>query len=164
VPGPIALISTVDKSGRPNVAPKSWLQMVSFEPPILMFAGSKGNTTENNITETKCFAVNFVDSSMAEAVFGCLPWHGRQRIEKCGFELVPASEIDAPLVDNCRAHLECRLIDTKEIGSGLIIFGEIVAASIWDEIIKADPARRYEMLDQIVFLEDGVWGRIKRGE
>jgi len=33
IPGPIALISTVDAGGTPNIAPKSWLQMVAFEPP-----------------------------------------------------------------------------------------------------------------------------------
>ncbi len=134
--------------------------MVSFEPPILMFSGSKENTTENNIIETGCFAVNLVDSSIADTVFRCLNWHGRERIEKCGFELVPGSAVDAPLVDNCRAHLECRLTETKEVGSGYVIFGQIVAASIWDEIMKAELGRRYKMLDQVMFLEDGVRGRI----
>ena len=92
----------------------------------------------------------------AEAVFGCLEWHGQERIEKCGFELAPASIIDARLVANCKAHLECRLTETKEVGSGFVIFGQIVAASIWDEIMKTEPNRRYEMLDQAMFLEDGV--------
>jgi len=161
IPGPVVLISTASRDREPNVAPKSWLSMVSFTPPILMFSGSKGNTTENNILDTGCFVVNLVDSSMAETVFGCLRWHGRERIEKCGFELAPASVIDAPLVSNCRAHLECRLTDTKEVGSGFVIFGEIVAASIWDEIVKTAPGKRYQMLDQAMFLEEGVWGRVE---
>jgi flavin reductase (DIM6/NTAB) family NADH-FMN oxidoreductase RutF len=144
----------------PNIAPKSWVQMVSFEPPILMFSGSKGNTTENNILKTGCFAVNFVDSSMAKAVYGCLKWHGEERIEKCDFTLVPASKIESPLVDECKAHLECRLVDTKRVGTGFVIFGEIVAASIWDEILKAEPDKRYELLDQILFFEDGVYGNL----
>ena len=164
IPGPIVLVSTQNKDKVPNVAPKSWVQMVSFEPPILMFSGSKGNTTEKNILETGSFAVNFVDSSMAKTVYGCLKWHGEERIEKCGFTPVPASKIGAPLVDECKAHLECRFIDAKEIGTGFVIFGEIVAASILDEILKAEPNKRYELLDQIVFLEDGVWGRVERGE
>lgn len=161
IPGPIVLISTFDDNKNPNVAPKSWVSMVSFEPPILMFSGSKGNTTENNILQTGCFAVNLVDSSLAKTVFGCLQWHGRERIEKCGYTLSPAAKIDAPLIDQCRAHLECRLIDTKEVGTGFVVFGQIVAASIWDEIMKAEPEKRYELLDQIVFLEDGVWGTVE---
>ena len=55
-------------------------------------------------------------------------------------------------------------MDTKEIGSGFVIFGEMVAASIWGEILKAEPGKRYELLDQIMFLEDGVWGRVEKGE
>lgn len=161
IPGPVVLISTYNKDKEPNVAPKSWLQMISFTPPILMFSGTKGNTTEDNIMQTGCFAVNFVDSSLAETVFGCLQWHGRERIEKCAFELADASVIDAPLISNCRAHLECRLTDTKEVGSGFVIFGEIVASSIWDEILKAEPDKRYDLLDQVMFLDDGVWGRIR---
>lgn len=42
-----------------------------------------------------------------------------------------------------------------------IALGGIVAASIWDEILKAEPEKRFELLDQIVFLEDGAWGRIE---
>ncbi|MDP6713459.1 MAG: flavin reductase, partial [SAR202 cluster bacterium] len=82
IPGPIVLISTQDSAKEPNVAPKSWLQMVSFDPPILMFSGTRRNTTEQNILETGCFGVNFVDSSMAPAVYGCLEWFGRERIER----------------------------------------------------------------------------------
>ncbi len=72
VPGPVVLISTVNGVGEPNIAPKSWLQMVSFEPPMLMFSGTKGNTTELNILETGCFGVNFVDSSMVPMVDRCI--------------------------------------------------------------------------------------------
>jgi flavin reductase (DIM6/NTAB) family NADH-FMN oxidoreductase RutF len=160
MPGPIVLISTFDEDKNPNVAPKSWVSMVSFDPPILMFSGSKGNTTENNVLRTGCFAINLVDSSLAKTVFECLQWHGRERIEKCGFTLSPADKIDAPLIGQCRAHLECRLIDTREIGSGFVIFGEIVAASIWDEIMKAEPQKRYALLDQTMFLEDGVFAAL----
>ncbi len=162
VPGPIVLISTYDLKKNPNIAPKSWLQMVSFEPPILMFSGTKGNTTENNILETGCFGVNFVDSSMASKVFGCIEWFGRERIEKTGLTIFKASRISAPLVNECKAHLECRLFDTKDVGGGLVIFGEIVAASIWGKILGVERERRYELLDQIVFLENGMFARVNK--
>jgi flavin reductase (DIM6/NTAB) family NADH-FMN oxidoreductase RutF len=162
IPGPIVLISTYDAEGNPNVAPKSWLQMVSFKPTIVMFSGSKGFTTETNILATGCFGVNLVDASMADRVYGCLQWFGRERIERAGFKLVAAPTIHAPLVDDCKAHLECVLRDTHEVGSGFVIFGEIVAAAIWDEILKAAPEERYARFDQVVFLENGTYARIDR--
>lgn len=161
IPGAIVLLSTYDAQGQPNVAPKSWVQMASFQPPALMFSGSQGNTTENNILATGCFGVNLVDASLADRVYGCLRWFGRERIERAGFTLVPATTIQAPLVADCKAHLECRLVDTHAIGSGFLIFGEIVAASIWDAVLEAPPERRDALLDQAVFLEDGLYATLR---
>ena len=162
IPGPIALISTYSLEGQPNIAPKSWLQMVSMERPILMFSGSRGFTTENNIIKTRCFGVNFVDYELAPKVFGCLEWFGQERIEKCGFTMSPASEVNAPLVNECKAHLECRLHSTHEVGSGFIVFGEIVAASINEDILKAKHEDMYKLFDQILFLEDNIFSRISK--
>jgi len=164
IPGTVVLISTCDAKKSPNIAPKSWVQMVSFEPPMLMFSGTKGNTTEVNILETCCFGVNIVDASMASKVYGCIKWFGQERIERTGFSLVEASKICAPLIDDCKAHIECCLDRTMEIGSGFVVFGEIVAASIWEQILVAERERQYELLDQIVFLENNLYSKINRVE
>jgi flavin reductase (DIM6/NTAB) family NADH-FMN oxidoreductase RutF len=157
IPGPIVLISTISEDGEPNVAPKSWLQMVSFEPPIMMFSGQRGNTTEKNIKATKCFTVNFASSDQAEKIYGCVKWFGRERLEKCGFTLSRTNKIRAPLVNECRAHLECELHDSMIVGSGLVIFGKIVAASIWEEILKQERIHAYKHLDQILYLENNLY-------
>lgn len=163
IPGPIVLISTYNSKKEPNIAPKSWIQMVAFDPPVLMFSGSKGHTTENNILETDCFGVNFVDSSLATKVYSCIKWFGRERITKTGFTLREASKIEAPLINECKAHLECRFHGHKEVGSGYVIFGEIVAASIWEKIMKAETIEeKYKLLDQIVFLESKTFARINK--
>ena len=162
LPGPIALISTVDPAGEPNVAPKSWLQMVSFEPSILMFSGSRGGKTEQNIEATGCFAVNLVHGGLARRAFACVRWRGAERIANSGFSLSAATAIEAPLVDDCRAHLECRLHDTKEVGSGLVVFGGIVAASVTEEVAGVAPRLRYQALDQALFLEDGLYATVDR--
>lgn len=48
------------------------------------------------------------------------------------------------------------------VGSGFLVFGEIVAASIWEEIARVEPDKRYKLLDPILFLEDGIYTRINR--
>lgn len=84
IPGVVTLVSTANPKGEPNVAPKSWVQMVSFEPSIVMFSGTKGNTTENNIVETKCFCINLVNSRLVDKVFNCTHLHGKERIDFLG--------------------------------------------------------------------------------
>lgn len=157
LPGPISLISTCNAAKAPNVAPKSWLQMVSIDPPILMLSTSKETTTAKNIIATRCFTVNIVDSAMAEKAFQCVKWFGPERINKMGINLVPADRIAAPLVEQCPAHLECVLYKTKQIGNAIVVFGKIVAASIREDVLSAPPAERYKLLDQILFLENDLY-------
>lgn len=161
IPGPIVLISTYNKN-TPHIAPKSWLQMVSFDPPIIMFSGTKKNTTEKNIMKNKCFGINFVDSSMVSKVYKCIKWSGQERNEKLGVTFTPGSKVNAPLVNECKAHLECKVCSTKEIGSGFVIFGEIVAASIWENIMKASYKEKYELLDLVEFLEIDLFSKVTK--
>jgi len=157
IPGPIVLISTVSAAGVPNVAPKSWVQMVAFEPPALMFSGTEGNPTENNIEATKSFGINIVDETMLAGVLACLRYRGPERIEKSGWTLEPARKIAAPLVADCSAHLECALAGTHSIGSGLVVFGRIVHARIDRCIAEAHADDKYRLLRQVCFLEDGKY-------
>ena len=162
IPGPIMLVSTVDDEGRPNVAPKSWVQMVAFDPPTLMFAGSNGQPTEDNALRTGCFALNVVDETLLPSVLRCLQWRGEERIERSGWSLVDASRIRAPVLDGAPAHLECELRGSREIGSGLVVFGEIVAATVDERILEAEEGERYQRLAQALFLEDGVYSIVQR--
>ncbi len=159
IPGPLALVSTCNGAREPNVAPKSWIQMVSFDPPILMLSTGEKTTTAKNIRSTRCFAINLVDSSLAGKAFECVKWFGRERIERMGITLVPARSIDAPLVEQCPAHLECKLRETAKVGS-FVVFAEIVAASIRKDIPAAQPRNRYRLLDQAIFLENGLYSRM----
>jgi flavin reductase (DIM6/NTAB) family NADH-FMN oxidoreductase RutF len=157
VPGGIVLISTLSQSKEPHFAPKSWVQMVSFEPPILVFSGSEGQATENNVLLNREFVANIVDDAIADRAFESIEWRGSERVKNSGFTFGPSTSVAPPLVNECKAHLECRLLDTKAIGSGFLIFGEIVAASIWDKIMgEEERDKRYQLLRQSVFQENGV--------
>lgn len=155
IPGPIMLVSTIDSRGTANIAPKSWVQMVSFEPPILMFSGTSRGQTERNIDQTGCFALNVVDASLVRRTVECVRWHGAERTERSGFVLGPATAIRAPIVEDCKASIECRLHSTHAVGSALVVYGEIVAATARDDIVSVDVLDRYARLAQSPYLEDG---------
>ena len=72
--------------------------------------------------------------------------------------------IDTPLIEQCKANLECKLCMTQEIGSGFIIYGEIVSASIWDKLMKVERAKKYKLFDQTVFLENSLIGKFNKIE
>ena len=155
LPGPIALVTTVDASGTANLAPKSWIQMVSFEPSILMFSGDPQGRTEKNAIATGCFAINLVDASLVRRAIECARWSGQERIDQSGFRLVPASSIESPLVDDCKVHIECRVHVHHAVGALFVVYGQIVAASICETILEGAVDERYARFAQAMFLEEG---------
>ncbi|PJC62991.1 MAG: flavin reductase, partial [Flavobacteriales bacterium CG_4_9_14_0_2_um_filter_32_27] len=65
-PRPIALASTVDKDGNPNLSPFSFFNVFSANPPIMVFSparsGRTGATknTFDNVKETREVVINVV--------------------------------------------------------------------------------------------------------
>ncbi len=162
VPGVVAMVTSLDAAGTPNLAPKSWVQMVSFDPPMLMFSGQPGGNTEANIIATGSFGVSLVHGAIAEQAYGCIRWKGAERMERCGFTTEPATTIAAPLVSECRAWIECELRQHHRVGGALVIYGEIVAASVRPEILELERRQRYPALDLALFLEDGLYAPVDR--
>ena len=73
-PRPIALVSTIDKLGRKNLAPFSFFNVFSISPPILVFSPAKNSRllknkdTLENILQVKECVVALVTESMAQQV------------------------------------------------------------------------------------------------
>lgn len=70
---------------------------------------------------------------------------------------MPAQTVQAPLVEECPAHLECELDEVKLYGEEVLIFGRVVAASIDEECVDTSVARQYERLAPAFFLENGTY-------
>lgn len=97
-PRPIAWISTMSRDGIPNVAPYSFFNVASCNPPILCYsqvnpAGGKDKDTLNNLIETKECVVNIVNSHLLEKMnLSCASIPFNQ------------SEFDTAEIANCSSH------------------------------------------------------------
>lgn len=71
IPRPIALVSTISGSGLVNVAPFSYFNIVTYDPPMLSIAVQRTNgapkDTARNILENKEAVVQVVDTDNVEA-------------------------------------------------------------------------------------------------
>ncbi len=156
IPGALTLVSTYNSKKEPNIAPKNWIHPAAFSPPLIVYSGPLFATTEKNIIVTKCFTINFVDSSLAEIACNCIRWFGKERIAKSSLNLVEASKINAPLIAECKAHLECTLYNMYIHEHGFVVLGEVVAVSIWDKILHSGPEEQYELLDLTIPRQNGI--------
>ncbi len=111
-PGPVVLLTTA-RNGKANVMTMSWHMMIDFEPPIVGCVVSNRNFTFNILRATKECVINIPTVELAGKVVGCGNTSGREIDKFKTFQLTTAaaSKVKAPLINECYANLECRVVD-----------------------------------------------------
>lgn len=143
VPRPIAFVSTTGPGGRFNVAPFSYFNAITSEPPLVGISINrrKGQPkdTLRNIQDTGEFVVNIVpEHLLAPMVRASGDWPADvDEFELTGLTPAPAEALRAPRVAECPVHLECRLHRLIEFGETTMVVGEIVHAHADPRVVTA---------------------------
>ena len=128
-PGPVVLVAT-SKDGVPNVMTMSWHTMIDFEPPIVGCVISNRNFTFGILKRTKNCTINIPTAELAAKVVRCGNATGRTVDKFKAFGLTPtrASRVASPLVAECYASLECKVVDTRMVAKYNFFVLEVVRA------------------------------------
>jgi len=137
-PGPVVLVTT-SRKGKANVMPMSWHTMMEFDPPLVGCVISGRNHTFDTLRATKACVIAIPTVAIAKAVVGCGNTSGRDvdKFAKFGLTPLPASRVDAPLVGECCANLECRIADSRMVAKYNFFVLEVVAA--WNAPSGTEP-------------------------
>lgn len=146
-PRPIAFASTVDEQGRPNLAPYSFFNAFSSNPPILVFSSNrkvKDNQTKDtlhNIERTGEVVINTVNYAiMRQMALTSIEYPpGVNEFIKSGLTPIPSDTVKPFRVAESPAQMECKL---KEIialgdqgGAGHLIICEVTRIHIREDVI-----------------------------
>lgn len=154
-PRPIALASTIDKKGNPNLSPFSFFNAFGSQPPILVFSPARRvrdnslKHTLENIYEIKEVVINVVNFAMVQQASLASSEFPKDvnEFEKAGFT-PQASEFVKPFrVKESPVQMECRVLQVIETGksggAGNLIVSEILLMHVQDDILnehgKIDP-------------------------
>lgn len=137
-PGPVVLLTTAHK-GRHNVMAMSWHMMVEFTPPLVACVVSNGDYSFEALRKTKECVIAVPSVELAEKVVEVGNSSGRDTDKFAAFGLTPeeASSVEAPLVAECFANLECRVTDTRLVNSYNLFILEVVKA--WKTVRRPEP-------------------------
>jgi flavin reductase (DIM6/NTAB) family NADH-FMN oxidoreductase RutF len=137
-PGPVVLVTTAEK-GRPNVMTMSWHTMMEFEPPLVGCVISDRNHSFGVLKATRECVINIPTVELAAQVVGCGNTSGRKldKFRRFGLTPVPAKLVKAPLIDECYAALECRLVDARLVAKYCFFILEVQQA--WIDRSRRDP-------------------------
>ena len=135
-PGPVVLVTTA-RDGRPNIMTMSWHTMMEFEPPLLGCVISDRNHSFGVLKATKECVINIPTVDIAEKVVGCGNTSGvdTDKFETFGLTPRPAAQVGAPLIEECFANLECRVIDTRMVAKYCLFVLEVIKAWV-DPAVK----------------------------
>jgi flavin reductase (DIM6/NTAB) family NADH-FMN oxidoreductase RutF len=127
--GPVLLVTTA-RAGRANVMPLSWQTMIDFEPPLVGIVMSDRNWSWRALDATGECVLNVPTVELARAVVGCGNCSG-ERVDKFRrYRLTPrpAKVVAPPLLDECWASLECRVVDRRLVRRYGLYVLEVVQA------------------------------------
>ena len=115
-PGPVVLLTTAD-AGRANVMAMSWHSMLEFEPPLVGCVVSNRNYSFRLLESSRECVINIPTADIAQQVVRCGNATGLRtdKFRKFGLTPSPATQVGAPLIDECYASLECRVVDTSMV-------------------------------------------------
>lgn len=143
VPRPIGWISTVSPDRVNNLAPYSFFNAVSGNPPHVLFcSGKRGGDHKDsagNALATGEFVVNLVSESTAEAMNITateLP-ADVDEFAYAGLTALPSVVVAAPRVGESLVNFECKVVHSYEIegGNSVIVVGRVVMMHVADEIL-----------------------------
>jgi len=144
-PRPIAWISSQDAQGNANLAPYSFFNGMSDEPPLIGYGSgpSKIGVDEpkdsiTNIRETGEFCVNIVPFELVNQMNTSSKHyrHGEDEFDHAGVTKAASSTISAPHVAESPVSLECKLHDIIKLpGTSCWVIGLVTAVHIKDQYI-----------------------------
>ena len=126
-PGPVVLISSHYK-GQNNIMTCGWHIVLEFEPSLIACYIWGEDHSREMIRKSKECVINIPEVKLAEKVVGIGNTSGAEIDKFKTFDLSakPATHVKAPLIEECYANLECKLVDTRLIRKYSLFVFEVV--------------------------------------
>lgn len=145
-PRPIAWVSTISIDGVPNLAPYSFFNGISANPPAVCFSpvntrDGKKKDTVVNIENTREFVVNVVPASLAEKMNQTAFEYDadENEIEMVGLSTVASERVKPPRIVESPIQMECELIQIVNLGDGPLsphlTIGRILMVHVSDDVV-----------------------------
>ncbi|RJX31949.1 MAG: flavin reductase family protein [Oxalobacter sp.] len=151
--GPTVMVSTALKD-KANIMTMSWHMMMEFEPPLIGIVLSEQNFSFELLKKSRQCVINIPTVELMEKVVRCgnLSGRNRDKFKALALTPLPAEKVSAPLIDECYANLECKVVDTRFVNKYNLFVVEVLKA--WIAPLK-EPAKTLHHLGGGEFLVGG---------
>lgn len=167
-PRPIAFASTVDADGNDNLAPFSFFNVFSANPPVMIFSPARNgrtNTTKdtyNNVKAVPEVVINIVNYDMVQQMsLASSPFDPNvDEFVKSGLTPIASETIRPKRVAESPVQFECKVLEVKELGdqggAGNLVICEVLRIHIKEELLDENGLIDQKKID-LVSRMGGNW-------
>lgn len=130
--------AVAEYDGKRSICPLGWKMNTSISPPMMAISVAPSRFTHELIVKSGEFVLAWPGEDLAEETLFCGTNSGRNvdKFKETGLTPVKGEFVNAPLIKECIANLECKLVGQLTTGDHTIFVGEILA--VW---VNENPKR-----------------------
>ena len=165
-PAPAVIASAYDENDKANACTLAFATMCSHFPPCIMIAinSTAKRKTLNDILERKEFVVGFPCINQVDETdyLGIISGYDEDKLDKISWTTTCGDKVHAPIINELKVSVECKVINIIEVGSHIQISGEIVNIIADKSVLNEEGKISLELLEPIVY-DDVLYDYFKVG-
>lgn len=132
------LITCGEAQGRANIIAVSFCMPVSKAPPLLACAIGKRSHSYELIVNSGEFVVNVPPAELHQQIYYCGFHSGREvdKFKETRLTPLPGRRVNAPIIDECVAFMECQVRQVLETGDKCLFIAEVVEAYADEALVE----------------------------
>ncbi|MFP3951759.1 MAG: flavin reductase family protein [Candidatus Bathyarchaeia archaeon] len=134
------LATCADEEGNGNIITLGWAMKTSGDPPMVAISVKPSRHSHDLIKDGGEFVLSIPTEEVLSELHYCGRNSGRDvnKFEETGLTPVTGERVNAPLIGECAANLECKLVSELTTGDHTIFVGEVVAAHVDGELFDSE--------------------------
>lgn len=152
-PTPALIVGTYDKIMNPNGMTAAWTGICCSKPPCVYVSLRKATYTYGNIVERKAYTLSIPSEEMVDKVdyLGMASGREEDKFAAAGLTPVRGDHVEAPYVAECPVVLECRLVETVELGLHTQFVGEVLDVKADEDVLGEDGVPDMARVKPLIF-------------
>ncbi len=152
-PTPVFIVGTYDTNGRPNAMNAAWAGICCSSPPCVTVSLRKATYTYGNIIEQKAYTVNIPSQDYIREAdyFGIASGRDEDKLFFSGLTPVKSELVNAPYIKEFPLSLECRLLQSLEVGLHTLFIGEILDVKADEKVLDDEGRPSIEKVQPLIF-------------
>ena len=153
LPSPVWVVGSYDEEGKPNLMTAAWDGICCSRPPCIYVSLRKATYTYGNLVARKAFTVSVPSDEHVEEAdwIGIASGREHDKFSTTGLTPVRSELVDAPYVAEFPLVIECRVIETVEIGLHTEFIGEILDVKVDQQYLSSRDMPDIEKIKPIIF-------------